>query len=201
MRTDFLRMNAQRAGIDVDAMDEVSLARLSRFADSIAKLCGDRVGLLGRQRQRQGISETTLEFAAAAAKNLQDLFATEPLPSASGDVAPARGIWYSKSEAGKAAIREAGIHDVAFHEIVNAWLGSPELQYLFVGTKGGSKTEDQIFTLVGEDEEDLLTVCLEELAAFMSKSALPESFVTAIDKDLAGKLELAWPKIVAKSGH
>jgi hypothetical protein len=59
----------------------------------------------------------------------------------------------------------------------------------------------QTFTLVGEDEEDLQTVRLDELAAFMSKSALPESVVTAIDKDLAGKLELAWPKIVSKSGH
>jgi hypothetical protein len=35
----------------------------------------------------------------------------------------------------------------------------------------------------------------------MSKSALPESFVMTIDKDLAGKLELAWLKIVSKSGR
>jgi hypothetical protein len=198
---DILQGLAARADIDMNKMDEASRVRLAAFADSIAKYCGDQVGELARSRKRLKISETPVEFAGAATKELQSLFSAEPSPhqpSDSGELAT--GIWYSKSKPSKAAIRETGIKDPAFPKLVDAWLSS-QTEYLFVGTKGGGGTDNVLFTLGAENEEMLFSAALDEVASLMNKWALPNSFVTAIDKDLARKLEVAWPKIVAKSGH
>jgi hypothetical protein len=197
---DIIQGLAARADIDITKMDEVSAARLVAFADSVAKYCGDQVGQLARSRQGLQVSETPVEFAVVATKELQYLFSSAPPPQPSAGGEPATGVWYSKSKPSKAKIRETGIKDPAFLQLVDAWLSSQH-EYLFVGTKGGVGTDNVLFTLGAANEEVLLSTYLDQVASLMNRWALPNSFVTAVDKDLALKLELAWPKIIAKAGH
>ena len=198
---DIIQGLAGRADIDMSKMDEASATRLVAFADSVAKYCGDQVGELARSRRRLKVDETPVEFAVAATKELQSLFSSEPpTQPSSGASQPANGVWYSKSKPSKAAIRSTGANDPTFQKLVDAWLSSP-VEYLFVGIKGGVSADNVVFTLGAMNEEILFSSSLDDVAFLMNKWALPESFVTAVDKDLAQKLEVEWPKVVAKAGH